>query len=139
MPELPEVETMRRGIAAVVGCRIGDVAVTDCKLRPIGLRPALPQLRKRAVGATIVDLGRVGKRVIVELDTQDKLVFEPRMTGLVLVADPPNREHLRLRVTLERGGVKELLSKYTTLKTRVTHHFLQKFVVVWVVRLGTIL
>lgn len=100
---------MRRGIAAVVGCRIGDVAATGCKLRPIGLRPALPQLRKRAVGATIVALGRVGKRVIVELDTQDRIIFEPRMTGLVLVADPPNREHLRLQILLQRGKVRELL------------------------------
>ncbi|MGE0608051.1 MAG: bifunctional DNA-formamidopyrimidine glycosylase/DNA-(apurinic or apyrimidinic site) lyase [Pirellulales bacterium] len=109
MPELPEVETMRRGIAAVVGCRIRDVRATECGLRPIGLRPALPGMRKRAVGATIVGLGRVGKRVIVELETHDRLIFEPRMTGLVLVADAPNREHLRLRIVLQGGGVRELL------------------------------
>jgi formamidopyrimidine-DNA glycosylase len=35
MPELPEVETMRRGIAAVVGGRIERVWVPRSKLRPI--------------------------------------------------------------------------------------------------------
>lgn len=109
MPELPEVETMRRGIAAVVGCQIRDVAGTNCRLRPIGVRPRLSLFRRRAVGARINGLDRVGKRVVVELETGDRIVFEPRMTGLVLVADPPNREHLRLRLTLEQGTVGELL------------------------------
>src|SRR5262245_49887997 len=35
MPELPEVETMRRGIAAVVGCKIVDIERPKCRKRPI--------------------------------------------------------------------------------------------------------
>ena len=59
--------------------------------------------------ATIRDVGRVGKRVVVHLDSGDAIVLEPRMTGLVLVADPPSREHLRFRCTLSGNGIGELL------------------------------
>jgi formamidopyrimidine-DNA glycosylase len=104
MPELPEVETMKRGLAPVVGCRITAVERPRCKLRPIEIAPGLGPFRRRAVGRTITGLARVGKRVVVELDSGDRIVLEPRMTGLVLVADPPNQEHLRLRIALEPGG-----------------------------------
>lgn len=109
MPELPEVETMKRGIAAVVGSRISHVERCRCRYRPIQIVPSLSALRRRAEGRTISGLARLGKRVVVELDSGDRLVLEPRMTGLVLVADPPNREHLRLRFALEGGAAPELL------------------------------
>jgi formamidopyrimidine-DNA glycosylase len=109
VPELPEVETMRRGIAPVVGCRIADVSGARCRLRPIAIQPRLAAFRRRAVGRTIVGLGRVGKRVLVELDSADRIVLEPRMTGLVLLANPPDREHLRLRIALAGGRIAELL------------------------------
>src|SRR6185436_14252104 len=32
-------------------------------------------------------------------------IFEPRMTGLVLLADPPTKEHLRLRLDLDGGPI----------------------------------
>lgn len=102
MPELPEVETMRRGLAPIVGCRIVDVERPACRKRPIEIAPRLPTLRRRATGREIIELGRIGKRVVVGLDGGDRLVFEPRMTGLVLVADPPSEEHLRLRFVLAR-------------------------------------
>jgi formamidopyrimidine-DNA glycosylase len=104
MPELPEVETMRRGVAAAVGCRIEHVERTRCRRRPILIAPRIDQLRRRIVGSTIVQAGRIGKRVTLELarggQAAEILVFEPRMTGLVLLADPPTWEHLRLRITL---------------------------------------
>ena len=100
MPELPEVETMRRGIAAVAGCRIVQVERPRCRLRPIEVTPPLANFRRRTRGATIVAVGRVGKRVLLELDTADRIVIEPRMTGLVLLSEPPNREHLRFRIEL---------------------------------------
>ena len=109
MPELPEVETMRRGILGVVGSRIKDVERTACSRRPISIAPRIDHFRKRVVGRRIRDVGRVGKRVIVHLDSEDAIVLEPRMTGLVLVADPPSREHLRFRCTLSGGSVGELL------------------------------
>jgi formamidopyrimidine-DNA glycosylase len=111
MPELPEVETMRRGILGVVGARIRDVERVVCRRRPIAILPRIDHFRRRAVGRVIRDVGRAGKRVVVRLDSGDSIVLEPRMTGLILVADPPSREHLRFRCTLAgtKNGTRELL------------------------------
>jgi formamidopyrimidine-DNA glycosylase len=109
MPELPEVETMRRGILGIVGARIADVERIACRRRPITIAPRIDRFRRRAVGRKIHDVGRVGKRVVVHLDSGDAMVLEPRMTGLVLVADPPTREHLRFRCVLSGSGARELL------------------------------
>jgi formamidopyrimidine-DNA glycosylase len=109
MPELPEVETMRRGIACVAGSRISAVERPRCTLRPITLEPGVRTLRRRMVGARIKAVERLGKRVILRLDQDHRLVFEPRMTGLVLLTDPPDPGHLRLRLRLEGGPAPELL------------------------------
>jgi formamidopyrimidine-DNA glycosylase len=45
----------------------------------------------------------------VHLDSSDAIVMEPRMTGLILVADPPTREHLRFRCKLAGNGIREVL------------------------------
>lgn len=108
MPELPEVETMRRGIAAVQGCRIQSVERPRCRLRPIEIQPTLRHWSRRVAGQRITELGRAGKRVVLVLEGGDSIVFEPRMTGLVLLASPPNTTHLRLRLKLA-GGPEELL------------------------------
>jgi formamidopyrimidine-DNA glycosylase len=109
MPELPEVETMRRGILGIVGSRITGVERVRCQRRPISIEPAMPRFRRLAVGAAIRDVGRIGKRVVVHLDRSAAIVFEPRMTGLVLLAEPPTAEHLRFRITLAGGDSPELL------------------------------
>jgi formamidopyrimidine-DNA glycosylase len=109
MPELPEVETMRRGILGIVGSRIDDVERVACRRRPIVIAPRIDHFRRRAVGRVIRDVGRVGKRVVVHLDSGDAMVLEPRMTGLVLVAEPPTSEHLRFRCQLSGNGLHELL------------------------------
>jgi formamidopyrimidine-DNA glycosylase len=109
MPELPEVETMCRGILGIVGSQITDVERVQCRRRPIAIAPRIDRFRRRAIGRTVRDVERVGKRVVVRLDSADAIVLEPRMTGLVLVAEPPSREHLRFRCTLSGNGIAELL------------------------------
>lgn len=109
MPELPEVETMRRGILGIVGSRIVDVERVACRRRPIEIAPRIDHFRRRAAGRRIKDVGRVGKRVVVHLDSGDAIVIEPRMTGLVLVADPPTQEHLRFRCKLSGNGIRQFL------------------------------
>jgi formamidopyrimidine-DNA glycosylase len=104
MPELPEVETMRRGILGIVGSRIEDVQRVACRRRPIAIAPRIDRFRQRAVGRVIRDVGRLGKRVLVTLDSSDAIVLEPRMTGLVLLAEPPTRDHLRFCCTLSSNG-----------------------------------
>ncbi|MEN6498064.1 MAG: bifunctional DNA-formamidopyrimidine glycosylase/DNA-(apurinic or apyrimidinic site) lyase [Thermoguttaceae bacterium] len=108
MPELPEVETMRRGVACVAGSPIEEVEQVQSKLRPLQILPSLQALRQRARGRTIVAVGRVGKRVVLELDSGERIVIEPRMTGRVLLADPPDKMHLRLVFHL-RGPQSRLL------------------------------
>ncbi len=109
MPELPEVETMRRGILPVVGSRIVTAEQPPCDRRPILMRPAIADLNRRVRGQRIERIDRLGKRVIAMLENGDAVVIEPRMTGLVLLADPPGPEHLRLRLRLEGGTCRELL------------------------------
>lgn len=104
MPELPEVETMRRGIRGVVGCRVEGVLRPRCRLRPIAVEPSWVVLRRRLTGREILAVERVGKRVVLRLDDQSRVVFEPRMTGLVLLTDPPDQEHLRLGLALAYPG-----------------------------------
>jgi formamidopyrimidine-DNA glycosylase len=43
------------------------------------------------------------------LDSGDRIVFEPRMTGRVLLAKPPDPEHVRLVLGLSGGRARELL------------------------------
>ena len=105
---------MRRGIAAVVGSRICDVVRPKCRLKPILISPEFGRLRRRVVGRTIIGLDRIGKRVVIRLDhprsgAGDSIVIEPRMTGLVLLADPPEEEHLRLTFRLSGGTDGQLM------------------------------
>lgn len=109
MPELPEVETMRRGVLGVVGGRIRTVERMACQRKPIEIAPRIDHFRRRVVGRTVEAVDRVGKRVVLRLDSADAIVLEPRMTGLVLVADPPSREHLRFRCQLTGSKTREFM------------------------------
>ena len=108
MPELPEVETMRRGILSIVGSTIVRASRTPCSKRPIAINPRIDRLNRRLTGKKITAIERLGKRVVVRIETNDRLIFEPRMTGLVLVEDPPTTEHLRFRLDLKNGPVKQV-------------------------------
>ena len=98
MPELPEVETMRRGIVSIEGSTIRNVVRPPCSCRPIEIKPRIDAFARRVKGKTVDHVGRIGKRVAVRLNNEDTIVFEPRMTGLVLVAvgigvSPPPSPH----------------------------------------------
>ena len=105
MPELPEVETMRRGIAAALGCRIDAATFPRHTRRPIAASPAPRLLETRLRGRTIAGLHRFGKRVAIELAPRAGadatwLLIEPRMTGLLLVVEPPTTAHVRMELVL---------------------------------------
>jgi formamidopyrimidine-DNA glycosylase len=108
MPELPEVETMRRGILPVVGSRITGVCRVPCARKPILIQPRFDVFRRRALGRAIEAVDRLGKRVILRLDSGDAIIFEPRMTGLVLLAEPPTQEHRRFLLELAGGTARRL-------------------------------
>jgi len=102
VPELPEVETIRRQLApALEGRRIDSVEVRD----PRWSDPAPPEAVEDAGrGRLIEHVGRRGKYLIVSLEDDVHLVMHLRMTGNLLLSDdgidPP---HLRVAVTLDSG------------------------------------
>ncbi|MGH3409354.1 MAG: Fpg/Nei family DNA glycosylase, partial [Streptosporangiaceae bacterium] len=82
MPELPEVETLRRGLAAVLpGRRIVSVQVLDGKAVAGSPEIAGP----RVTGHRIGRVGRRGKVLIVPLDGSGSLLVHPKMTGQLVV------------------------------------------------------
>lgn len=90
MPELPEVETIKRSLEKkITGQTIADVEVFYPKIVPTH-RPH--QFKEQLVGRTIEKLGRRGKYLLVHLSGGFTLVMHLRMTGrLVLIK---NREQL---------------------------------------------
>jgi formamidopyrimidine-DNA glycosylase len=102
MPELPEVETMVRGIRPqVAGRRIVCVRRCRCRYRPIDFSPGMRTMAARADGLRITSVERVAKRVVLELESGESFVIEPRMTGLMLLSNPPDRSHLRFEWRLD--------------------------------------
>ena len=79
---------MRRGIAAAAGAVISKIIRPPSPLQSITIEPPLREFRRRAVGRQIAGIGRLGKRVVLDLDSGDRMVIEPRMTGLVFLVDP---------------------------------------------------
>ena len=99
MPELPEVETMVRGIRPFVeGRQILAVRRCRCACAPLQFRPGFATLAKRMRDRTVVGVRRIAKRIVIDLNSGDSLVIEPRMTGLILLADAPDRAHRRFEI-----------------------------------------
>lgn len=96
MPELPEVEMMRRGLLPTVGRTIDRVEFPRSTYRPIHIHPSPRILAARCQGKRIVDIERIAKRVLVRLCSDDRIVLQPKMAGMVLVADPPSAAHTRV-------------------------------------------
>ncbi|MDE0855944.1 MAG: bifunctional DNA-formamidopyrimidine glycosylase/DNA-(apurinic or apyrimidinic site) lyase [Nevskia sp.] len=91
MPELPEVETIRRGVEPhVVGRTIREVTVRDPRLR----WPIPAEFAAFARGRKIRAVGRRGKYLIFDLGG-DRLIVHLGMTGRLLVLDPaaPLKKH----------------------------------------------
>ena len=104
MPELPEVETIRRQLApAVEGRRIDAIQVLDGRW----CEPAPPSSVEDAVRGRVVEsLGRRGKYLIASLEDEVHLVMHLRMTGNLLLIPAGGEEpaHLRVRITLDSGS-----------------------------------
>ncbi len=100
MPELPEVETVRRRLAGVLpGAVIGDVVVND----PVVSVQTAAELGERLLGRRVVALRRRGKYLIVELDGA-LLVVHLRMTGRLLLAPEAGGAVPRFALRLRPAG-----------------------------------
>ena len=103
MPELPEVETIRRQLApALEGRRLERIEVRD----PRWSDPAPPEAISDALnGRAIEGLGRRGKYLVVSFEDDVHLVMHLRMTGnlLLVPADAEEPGHLRVVMDLDDG------------------------------------
>ena len=101
MPELPEVETIRRALAPrVEGCVLGALEILDprwCEpLPPAALVDAL-------VGRRVEHLGRRGKYLLWEAQDDVTLLMHLRMTGTLLYDPEPDVLYRRVRFVLGDG------------------------------------
>lgn len=110
MPELPEVEVVRRGVEShAVGARIDAVEVLHP--RPVRRDPAGAHgFADALVGRTVTAACRRGKYLWLPLDSGDALLGHLGMSGQLLVQPPgaPDERHLRVRFRLSGPGTREL-------------------------------
>jgi formamidopyrimidine-DNA glycosylase len=101
VPELPEVETIRRQLApAVEGRRLERIAVLD----PRWSEPAPAEAIADALnGRRIERLSRRGKYLVMSMEGDVHLVMHLRMTGNILLAPEEEPKHTRVRMTLDDG------------------------------------
>jgi formamidopyrimidine-DNA glycosylase len=102
MPELPEVETILRGLApALIGRRVTDVVIREARLRA----PLARDFAARLSGRRVVDLRRHGKFMLIGLDDECVWLVHFGMTGRLTLGAAARAEqpHDHVIVRLEDG------------------------------------
>ena len=101
MPELPEVETIRRQLAPhLEGRTIAEIEILDPRwTRPLAPGEVADQLR----GAVIKHVGRRGKYLMWALSDDRHLLMHLRMTGTLLLDPATDPRHTRVRLELDDG------------------------------------
>src|SRR5271170_6834472 len=107
MPELPEVETIRRQLAPLVeGATLERLEILD----PRWSRPIAPEeFTSALLGRRIEALGRRGKYLLWSFQDDVHLAQHLRMTGVVLCEPDPEPAHTRVRLELVAPGVRRRL------------------------------
>ncbi len=105
MPELPEVETVRRALVpALEGFRIERAAISDVRLtRPFD--PAI--VAAELAGEHVAEVDRQGKYLIVRFSSGRSLVVHLRMTGSFRFAPRgalPEDQHARAVLSMDNGS-----------------------------------
>ncbi|MFQ6546885.1 bifunctional DNA-formamidopyrimidine glycosylase/DNA-(apurinic or apyrimidinic site) lyase [Aestuariibius sp. 2305UL40-4] len=121
MPELPEVETVRRGLAPVLeGARIARAEVR----RP-DLRWPLPErMADRLTGATVRTLRRRSKYILADLDTGETLLIHLGMSGRMLIDERQPGQFVHDQPTPEKH---DHIILETDRGTRVTFNDARRF------------
>lgn len=97
MPELPEIETIVRGLCNIAGRRITAVDIVD---------PVIKLPTQDIVGKAIDCVSRRGKNIVIHLSGGSSILFHLRMSGrLVLVCSKAEEKHTRLVMKLDSGEV----------------------------------
>jgi len=92
LPELPEVETIRRELTPVVGRRITGVEV----LRPDMVFPSKKMIKKNLKGRKINDIKRRGKYLIFIIEDGLNLIFHLRLSGRIIISKTHRLRYDRL-------------------------------------------
>jgi formamidopyrimidine-DNA glycosylase len=101
MPELPEVETVRRNLVPVLeGRRFEQVEITDARLT----RPLDPfEVARELEGERVAVVDRRGKYLILRFESGRALLIHLRMTGAVLHGTADGDPHRRASIQLDDG------------------------------------
>lgn len=117
MPELPEVETVRRSLHdTVVGARITRVDIG----RERSVRRTGPDVvRAGLLGETFVDTRRRGKYLFFDLENGNSMMVHLRMSGRLLITDPstPREAHTHVVLRLERTGAASVDMRFVDPRT----------------------
>ncbi len=110
MPELPEVETIRRDLnKAIIGKTIKAVEIKTPKmLRPLTVN----KIKQDLLGATITRADRRAKILILSLDTKKHLLVHLKMTGQ-LIFQAAKTKTLIVGGHPQKGGLESLPNKFT--------------------------
>ncbi len=86
MPELPEVETVRRGLAPVMEGQV----IAEARVNRPDLRwPFPPDMALRLTGCRVLRLRRRSKYILADLDSGETLLIHLGMSGRMLVSGDP--------------------------------------------------
>jgi formamidopyrimidine-DNA glycosylase len=106
MPELPEVEVIRRDLEReVVGRKVADVEVF--RMRTIRRHPNKARFKAALIGRKITAVSRRGKYLILKLDNSNALVIHLGMSGRLLrekSKKSPTLPHTQVVLTFTQGG-----------------------------------
>jgi formamidopyrimidine-DNA glycosylase len=113
MPELPEVEVVRRGLEAhATGRRVTAVRVHHPRaVRRHEAGPA--DLTARLLGVEVTGTGRRGKYLWLTLGDGSALVVHLGMSGQMLLGEVPNESHLRIAALLDDGTALSFVDQRT--------------------------
>lgn len=103
MPELPEVETIKRVIEPQIqGRMITKVAVRRPK---VAAYPEADEFCRRLTGQTVSHMSRQGKFLIIHLENKERIVLHLRMTGGLLLAPAqcPEEKYTHVVFSLDNG------------------------------------
>jgi len=102
MPELPEVETVCRGLAKpLTGARIVTAAAHRADLRA----PLPANLGAKLKGAKILSVRRRAKYILIDLDNQQTLLLHLGMSGSIILShtDTPLQKHDHISLAFDNG------------------------------------
>ncbi len=111
MPELPEIETIKKDLTnLIIGKKILDITTDSAKQ----IKPSLAVVKKAIVGTSIKKIGRRAKVLQIFLSNGNILIIHLKLTGRLLVRKKGTAKDKWQHVTLILSGDKEL--RFTDLR-----------------------